>query len=292
MKYLSTALLRLFALLPLPINHAVGTCLGWLYFYLSKRDRRIARINIARCFPELSSRQQQRLVKNSFLQTGKNVTELAAVFLWPAGALWSKLDPGAMVSLLREQHAKGRGVILASPHLGCWELLGLYYSHLYPITSLYRPPKMQQFEQIIRSARQRFGANLVPTERSGIKQMHAALNRGELVGILPDQDPGKRGNGIFAPYFGHSAKTMALLVRLAQKYRAPVIFSFIERLPRGHGYRLHAIVADETFFAATVEHAVAMTNQYVEQCVRMAPAQYQWTYKRFRSRPEGEASFY
>ncbi|MGB5718252.1 MAG: hypothetical protein WBN81_14325, partial [Gammaproteobacteria bacterium] len=41
-----------------------------------------------------------------------------------------------------------------------------------------------------------------------------------------------------------------------------------------------------------IHTAVTATNQAVEDCVRECPEQYQWSYRRFKTRPEGEAAFY
>ena len=87
--------------------------------------------------------------------------------------------------------------------------------------------------------RSRSGVRPVPTDPGGIKALYQALGRGEMVVILPDQQPKARvrGAGVFAPFFGVPALTMVLVGRLARKTGAPVIFSFAERLPGSAGYR-------------------------------------------------------
>jgi KDO2-lipid IV(A) lauroyltransferase len=120
-----------------------------------------------------------------------------------------------------------------------------------------------------------------------VRKLYKRLLDGGVVGILPDQQP-KLGEGEFAPFFGTPALTMVLLSRLAQRTGATVLFSVAERLPRGAGYRLHFLEAPDGIGAADLSTAVAALNRGVEDCVRLAPAQYQWHYKRYSIRPPGD----
>jgi KDO2-lipid IV(A) lauroyltransferase len=157
---------------------------------------------------------------------------------------------------------------------------------------MYRPPRQQSFDAIIRDSRQRTGTRVVPTDAQGIKALFQSLKQGEVVGILPDQDPRDAGSAVFAPFFGVQANTMTLISRLAAKTGAAVIFTFAERLPSGQGFRLHLMPAPPQIADPDPQRAAAALNAGVEACVRMAPAQYQWSYKRFRSRPAGERGLY
>jgi KDO2-lipid IV(A) lauroyltransferase len=85
---------------------------------------------------------------------------------------------------------------------------------------------------------------------------------------------------------------MVLLSRLAAKTGAPVIFAYAERLPRGRGWHLHFLPAPPEIGQGDSEASAAAVNAMVERCVRAAPEQYQWIYKRFRVRPPGEKAFY
>lgn len=292
LKFALFGLIRVSRFLPLAVSHVLGAALGMGYGLLSARSRRIARINLEHCLPELPAAARRRLLFRSFRELGKSFTELGAFFYWPADKLWNEVDSQAYEKVLREAHGLGRGVILAIPHLGCWELLGLYCSARFPMSSLYRTVKPRRLDSIVRLWRQRFGAKLVPLGRAGIKQLFEGLEEGEVIAILPDQDPGRRKRGVFAPFFGIQAKTSSLVVKLARRRRSPVVFSFAERLPGGQGYRLHAIVAGDGIYDAPLEEALTSVNRHIETLVRRAPEQYQWTYKRFRSRPPGEKPFF
>lgn len=283
--------LKTFAVLPLWLAHAVGAGLGVLLAVLPNTLRRVAAINIATCFPELDAPARRRLLHRHLIETGKTFTEMGAMWYWPMSRLLSTMRAVSGMERVDAAQRRGRGVILASPHLGAWEMAGLYVSVRYPMTTLYRPPRLPALEELSRSARARFGARLVPTDASGVRALYQALGRGEALGILPDQNPDP-GSGVFAPFFGIPAYTMVLIARLARKTGATLFVAYAERLPHGQGYHLRFREAPEQFATATPEEAAAIMNKLIETCIREQPAQYQWNYKRFRIQPEGGAPLY
>jgi len=284
-------ILHVFAALPLSLAHALGSLIGWALLRIPNDLRRIAAINIPLCFPNLDPPQQRRLLRASLIESGKTLAEAGALWLWPTSRIISLIKDTHGEHHLRAALAAGKGAILATPHLGAWELMGLYSSLHYPITSLYRPPRLSDMDGLVRRGRERLGARLVPVDAGGVRALYQALGKGEVVGILPDQEPGA-GNGVFAPLFGIQANTMVLLSRLAIKTGAPVIFCYAERLPRGRGFHLHFIPAPPSINQLPLEQSVAVMNEMVEILIKQRPEQYQWGYKRFRTRPPGDAAIY
>ena len=102
-----------------------------------------------------------------------------------------------------------------------------------------------------------------------------------MVGILRDQDPGASGS-VHAPFFGYTARTMLLVSRLARKTNCAVVFCVAERLPKGRGYRIHYTATDQLIACDDEVTAATALNEGVESIVRINPAQYQWSYKRFK----------
>jgi KDO2-lipid IV(A) lauroyltransferase len=280
--------LRLGAAAPLRLLHAAGAALGALAHWQGAREYRVAKKNIELCFPQRTADQRRRLLADSMAETGRGLTELA----W----LWGGTAQRALGSI-RAVHgrefldaalASGRGVLVAAPHLGSWELLNLWLSSIAPLTILYRVPQRPEYEPLLVEARSALGAEAVRAEAAGVRLLFRRLKEGRMVGILPDQRP-KGGEGIPAPFFGLPTLTMTLLCRLAHKTGATVVFGFAERLPRGRGYALHFLPAEAAVGSADGAAAVAAMNRGIEACVTRAPSQYQWTYKRFSFRAEGEA---
>ncbi len=290
-----TGLLHLTALLPLPLAHTIGAMLGWLLGRVPNTLRRVADRNLTLAFPEMTVAERSHLLRQNLLETGKLILELGPLWLWRGDRVLG-LVHGTVAGeeALAAAVGQKRGVILITPHLGAWEMAGLYYSSRYPLTILYRPSRLQLSDLSCR-ARGRLGGQVVATNSNGLRALLVALHKGEVLGILPDQDIGGEGDGegrVFAPFFGITAGTMTLVSRLAQKTGAPVFLTWAERLPHGRGFTLHLRALPEVTAAASLEASAAAMNRGIEAAVRMLPAQYLWTYKRFKTRPPGEAKLY
>lgn len=284
------ALIYFCSLLPLRLNHAFARLLAQVLWLFPSKLKQVTLTNIRICFPDKDEQQAHRLAKEGFIETIKTATETGALWLWRGERVLSLVRAVDNESLLKDGFNKGNGVILALPHLGAWELIGVYGSKHYAMTSLYRPPRLPQLDLLIKNARQRMGATLVPTNAKGIRALYTALKHNELVAILPDQEPDK--NGVFAPFFGTPAYTMTLLTKLATKTGATVLFAYARRLEHGRGFRLVFKEAAREISQPDLEVSTRYLNEGIEACVREVPEQYQWTYKRFKTRPDKARRFY
>lgn len=288
---LIVALLRACARLSLPANHRFGARVGSLSYRISRELRHVTDTNLTLCLPELNAAQRDRLTADSLIETGKAMTELGALWLWPTERVVGLVREVSNEYLVVDALNAGKGAIMVSPHLGAWELMGFYLSVKYGITSMFKPPRIERLGGLMRQARERAGARLVPTDAGGVRSLLQALKKGELIGLLPDQDPG-RGGGEFAPFFGVPANTITLVARLAQRAHAPVIFCYAERLPAGQGFHLYFEAAPQGIDAADTTTSLCAMNDAVARLVRRCPAQYQWNYRRFRTRPDGAGALY
>ncbi len=278
--------LRFCSKLPLPINHALGASLGLVYVLFPSRDRHVVWVNLSIAFSQQSIRQRVLLLLSFFKELGKTLTELGVIWLSEPTHLLSLIKEIAGQSYMDEALAKGKGVMLLTPHFGAWEVIGPYWSHQMPMTILYQPPEQTELAPFVQQARERMGATLVPTDISGVRALLSALKKNQLAGILPDQDPGDNG-GVFADFFAKPAHTMVLAGRLANKSDASVLFTICERLPWGQGYRMHLLPCDDAVHDKDPFISATEMNHSLEACVRVAPAQYIWNYKRWRQQPDG-----
>jgi Kdo2-lipid IVA lauroyltransferase/acyltransferase len=278
--YLVYLLLRLFGLLPLRWLQAIGAGFGRLALKRGGKMARYTAVNIAITRPELDQKAQATLVREAMIEGGKSITEI--VKIWGSGA-------ERALGLVREVRgealfdaalASGKGVIIAAPHLGCWELLNYWLCRKTSMAILYRPPRIAAVEALLRKVRGALAPEQVRAEGAGVRALYKRLAGGGTVGILPDQKP-RAGEGEFAPFFEREAMTMVLLPRLAARTGSTVLFAFAERLPRGEGYRIHFLPAPEGLADADLPLACAALNRGVEECVKIAFAQYQWHYKRY-----------
>ncbi len=288
-------LFSLAGLLSLPAAHAVGALIGWVATLVPNRMRQVTRRNLVLCFPQMSPRERQRLERQSLIETGKTLCEAPIFWRKPRESVLDLVRESPGIEGVHQAHAEGRGIVLLTPHFGAWELGGLFCSSQWPMTILYKPPKQAALDEPIREGRARFGAAVVPTDASGVRALLRGLKNAEAVGILPDQEP-TEGEGVFAPFLGHPALTMTLPMRLIARTRgerqARVFLTITERLPHARGFRQHFMPAEEAIYSDDMQLAAAALNRGVEACLHVAPEQYQWSYKRFRQRPEGEAEVY
>jgi Kdo2-lipid IVA lauroyltransferase/acyltransferase len=268
--------------------HRLGNGVGWITARWPNRQRRNALVNIGLCLPHLTTQEQIRLRDSNLQEFGKTYLEIGYLWLRPVDQVLRLVREVRGAELLRR--LPGRGLIVLSPHIGAWELAGLYLAAQGSTAIFYKPQKY--LDDLILAARRRSGAELAPITAKGIRVLVQALERGDYVGILPDQEPKADKGAVFAPLFGVPAFTMLLVNRLARRTGAPVIFLFAERLGLGEGFRIHCLPAPEGIDSEDDQTAAAALNRGIEQCVRTCPDQYVWPYKRFRRRPEGAPKVY
>lgn len=277
-------LLRLLAWLPLRTVHWLGGMGGRFFCAYRSRLLLLTLTNLELCYPQLDPRQRERLAKQSLIESGKMMLEVGPIWLWDGKEISSLVTEVSGSHLLEQALKRGRGVILALPHLGAWEIFGPYCSMRYPWVALYRPDRGPVLNDFIRACRQRFGGRLVASDNQGVRVLYKALCNNEIVTLLPDF-LAKRDSGVFAPFFGVPAKTLLLLPRLAHKTGATVVYGYAERLAKGAGYHLHFLPAPEGIADANLEYAASQANLGIENCIRALPEQYCWFYKRFRYVP-------
>lgn len=285
-----TRLYRLAALVPLPVAHALGSLLGLAAWLVPNGFAKRTRFHIARCLPELTGLARERFVLRTLREAGKTLFELPILFEGAETRVAGLVREVRGLLLLDAAVAAGKGVIAASPHLGAWELAGLAYSRRHRIVTMYRP-QADPWDALIKAGRSRFGAELVPSDRGGMRRLLETLRRGDSIGVLPDQDP-PTGSGVFAPFFGILAHTPTFASRLARRTGATIIYAYAERLSWGRGFVVHLDAALPGVTDEDDARAATAINAGVETCVRKFPAQYFWAYMRFRRRPPGEPPFY
>ena len=269
-------------MLSLKNAHRLGAFIGRILWMGDSRSTHATKDNIELCFPELSTEQQQKLIKQSLIETGKLFAEFGMVWEWPTEKALSQIRSVKGKEHLDAIAAKGKGVIVLAPHHGNWEMVGLYLSTLRPMAALYKPPKIKALETYMSGVRGRHGSELVPTNKRGVIRLFSILSNKGMVGILPDQVPGGNG-GINVPFMGVPANTIKLVSRLIGRTDCEVVSLCAIRLPNAEGFEMVFRPADPEIYSEDVETSVAALNRSVESCVRDHPEQYQWEYKRFKS---------
>ncbi len=273
--------LRPLAWLPLSWLHALGGLLGRLTYRLSPRYAARLDQNLRQSRLFESEDEYRRIRRQAAVEAGKAALEVVGVWVRPPQRLSGLFEQVHGLEGVEAARRDGKGILLLTPHLGCFEIAGFFFAQRLPITILYRPPRTRWLEPLMVEGRRRGQATLATTDIAGVRKLLKALRRGEAVGVLPDQAP-RFGEGVWAPFFGRPAFTMTLSNRLRRATGCATFMVFAERLPRGRGYRLHIEALDPA------EDDEAALNRAVERMIRRRPEQYLWGYDRYKI-PRGTA---
>jgi len=264
--------------LPLKVNHLAGSLVGQLIYSINSKARKIASSNIEICFPEMSKIEKRTLVKKSLIETGKNLTESALI--------WNQSfdeNEKYIRNIHGEQYLEENNkTILLVPHIGCWEITGRVIALTRPVTFLYKPLRKDEQNKYLFERRNQGNLIMASADKSGVLKLQRALKEGQLIGILPDQDPGEEGT-VMAPFFNKQVSTMTLLVRLAKKHQAKVVMLWANRLDKGRGFDLNFEPIELNLDSDDLLEQVTLMNKSIECLIERFPEQYMWTYKRFKS---------
>ena len=274
MPYFPTTLLRLAASVPLRLAHALGSVLGWAIYGMSPTYRRHLRENLA-----AARYEDARLRRRAIAAAGQLVAELPALWFRPHEQVVALVKEVQGVEEVLAAQRAGKSILFLTPHMGAFEVAAQYAASRIPITVLYRRPKLAWLEPLMRAGRERQNVRLVPADLTGVRELFAALQRGEAVGFLPDQVPGA-GEGEWSEFFGRPAYTMTLAAKLAERENVATFLAFARRLPRGAGYaiELHPLPP-----AQPGERATRRLNRALEELVALCPEQYLWGYNRYKT---------
>jgi len=275
-------ILRLFARLPLGMFHIVGALGGRLAYALSARYSRRLQANLRASGLCPDEATFDRVLRANIAETGKQALEYIPLWFRPEREAATLVRSVRGDDAVRAAHAAGRGIIFLTPHLGCFEVAALYVALHFPITVLYRAPRVQWLDRLIVAGRGRGNVRLAPANVKGVRMLFKALKSGEAIGVLPDQVP-RFGEGIWVEFFGRPAYTMTLIARLWETTRPAVFVASALRRQHAQGFDIEVEQVEEDL--AGVEGMRRM-NAAIERAVARCPEQYLWSYSRHK-RPPG-----
>lgn len=275
-----TLIFWLVSRLPLAWAQSIGDIVGTLIARLPGRYGQRLRANYLHAFPAATGGD----VTLAGRAAGRMMMEMPYFWMRQNGVAPLHIEPQNYEAPVQAALAKGKGVILLSPHLGGYELLGPLFAQHARSTVLFKPPRSDYFRKLVERNRAGQDLAMAPANYRGVRMLLKALRRGEIVGILPDQCP-PGGEGEWAPFFGRQAYTMTLVQRLQAQTGATIVLVFAQRLAARASYRIHVEPLDDPLPADPHAATVAI-NAHMERLIKMAPNQYLWGYNRYK-RPTG-----
>ena len=286
--WLVLGLLWLLAFLPMPLLRLFGATLGELFHLAVPSRRRIVRINLRLCFPELDEAARRRLAREHFRALGIGLFEVPLAWFASDRRLLRLLEvEGA--EHLRQAQADGSGVLLLTGHFTTMEL-GCRLVHLagFPFHGMYRRADNQFFDYwICRLREARLGLPMVPKE--DLKKIVRLLRGGGRIWYGPDQTIEAPG-AVYVPFFGEPVLTLTATSRLAEMGRARVVPYFPQR--HGGRYKLVFHPAFDHFPGGDDSADAARVNRQLEDAIRKVPEQYFWVHRRFKDGPPGRRDPY
>lgn len=271
-------------LLPVRAIAAFGAGLGAVLFWLIPERRKVTRINLQKCFPQMPAEARERLARAHFRAFVRASVELC--ILW-----WS---PRSRIEKLvriegREHLPPNSKVIVFAPHFVGFEATLSRLGLDFPVAMMYSRQKDPVFEARLIAGRTRFGGVMLPRQ-AGIKSGIELIESGKLYYYLPDLDFGPK-RSVFVPFFGVRAATVTGLAYIARTTGAAVVPCVTRMLPGG-GYVATFYPAWRDFPSGDDVADARRMMAFVEERVPEMPEQYFWLHKRFKTRPPGEARFY
>lgn len=276
--------------LPLPVLAALGRGVGALAWWGVRSRRTVALRNLELCLPELSAQQRRRIAREHFALLGRSVAERG--LLWYASEARLKRLIHVEGDARLPEHA-GRPVMWLVPHFIGLDIAGaavqLFQSR--PVVSMYQKQSNPVVEEAVLRGRLRFGGGRLFSRWDGARSVIRSVREGYHFFNLPDMDFGAK-DAAFVPFFGVPAATLLAPSRMARALDMIVQPVVTEVLPGGKGYRVRFLEPWSDFPSDDALADTARMNRWIESEVRRMPAQYLWVHKRFKTRPEGEASVY
>ena len=282
------ALMWLLHFLPLAVLGRLGVMVGNICFLVMPGRRKITMTNLRLCFPEWSENRCRQIAREHFQAYARSVLERS--ILW-----WSseqrvrgliKVEPGAPLDLI----AAGP-VILLCPHFVSLDVAGIGLVLQTPICSIYAAQKNAVFDQALKNGRNRFGLVRLISRTEGVKPIIRAMRDGYGYLMLPDMDFGIK-DAEFVPFFGIPAATLTAPARIAAATGAKVVPVIATMLPNYQGWRVTVHPAWENYPGEDIVAATQLMNTFLEAQIRLSPAEYFWSHRRFKTRPAGEPDLY
>jgi KDO2-lipid IV(A) lauroyltransferase len=289
LSWFVVGVLWLLGKLPAWLGRALVAPLGPLMFHLMKHRRWVAERNLERCFPEHTAEERAMVLRRCFSALARTLVESA--WSW-SGSKRFVVSLGDVVGLEHLEAAldDGKGVLLVTSHTTCLEIGGCILIHNHPgVSGVYRPLKNPVIEWYQTRGRLRYADRMI--SKRDARNAVRLLRKGGVLWYAPDQDFGL-SQSVFAPFFGISTATLLATHRLPRMSGCAVVPMFPHFDVKKGRYVVRVLPALENFPTDDPVADLGRVNALMEENVRLAPEQYWWIHRRFKTRPEGEAPFY
>ena len=280
LTWLSVFILYSVSWFPYSVQKSIGKLLGKLLKIIAKKRYNVAKRNLELSFPDFSQEKRQTILDANLDNAGMAVLETGMGWWWPTWRVTQKAEFEGYEHI-EAILAKGKGVLAYAIHNMNLEFACRMAGLKYPSVVFYRKHNNRLMEYISYHGRKR--SNKYMVNKRNVKGLISALDDGELCMYLPDQDYG-RTKCEFTPFFAvpEVATTTGSLLFAKQANCETV---FLVSVRTDNGYKIIVQPGLDNFPSDDDNYDVTRINQMIEKMIMLAPEQYLWMHKRFKTRP-------
>ena len=252
------------------------------------RLRRAALHNLTLAYPEMPSEQRTRIADGVFRSLGRMIYSFSRMPRIHAGNVdqWIGYEGLENYQAAKEQ---GRGILIATAHLGNWELSAFTHAIMTePMHLVVRPLDNRRIDEFVERRRQLTGNHLI-AKGDAPRAILRALRKNEAIGVLIDQNTSLR-EGVFVDFFGVPACATSAFARLAARTGAVVIPGYALWSETGQRYVLRFDAA--ILITGDIQADTQRIHTHLENVIRLYPDQWFWIHRRWKTRPPGEPPLY
>ncbi len=263
--------------------------LGVLAFYLAKETRELTLRHLSITYAEKSTDEIRDFARNVFTMLGKNAGEILRATNIKSLNDLEKIVIAHGYENYEAAHAKGKGVIFLTCHLGPFDLQITYMSlrNLRPFI-IGTPLKDERLNDLLWQQRNAYGAVAVERGKETFKLIKALKSGGSLA-ILIDQDTKVKSR--FVNFLGRPAATPVGAAIFAMKTGAKVVPTYIY-LGEDNFQHMHFLPEIETILTGNEEEDMIANTQcysdFIEGQILKHPEQWVWMHERWKTKPGEE----
>ena len=268
------------------LSAAFGGGLGKLGYFPLRIRRGVVEQNLRSAFPDRDDTWIRATMRGAYAHLGRETLatmRLRYLDREPVVARTHVIGLDLFRAALRE----GRGLVLASGHVGNHEMgAAALAARGIPLDLIVQRQGNPLFDAALSDARAHLGLGIID-RRKAQRLALKALRAGRAVAFAADQNAGK--SGVFVPFFGRLASTHRGAALFAYKTGAPLFLGTSLRKGTGYEVTLQLVDVDRSGELDDVVYRLtAAFTARLEEVVRSAPDQYLWLHRRWKSRPPEE----
>ena len=271
--YLIKGLRASMMLFPLKIRYAIFEQIGVLAYHVIKKRRVVTINNLKGAFPEKTEKEIIEIAKKSY----RNMAKMMVVTAY----LKEVTDRNDTIveneEIVDNEFAKGKGIIIASLHLGAFEA-GCKMSKTKKGYAIFRSQKNKKLNELMVKYRIQAGMNTIM--KGDTESLNKALKEKPLLALVTDHYT----NDIEISFFGRKTMAASGAILLSLKYKIPIVYTYAIFDKEGIKIVNQEVINIEK--KENLKETVAYNTQKLfylfEETIRKYPEQYMWQHKRWR----------